>query len=319
MGPVQSRPDSEMSDQTGVNWEGSTVTENDITWLRKTRRVPDEVSCRIPPRSEVVLNPETGERVVFISHFLCGFGLPASYFFCSFLDRFGLQPHHLPANAILFLSGFASFYEGYLGLWPTVDQWARFYMFRTQSVQNKHHVGPKPMVEAGAASVTPRKGVAFIQIKGLASCRKWLQSYFYVKNASLAVDALNLPLYRPGAPIAQLHWSWHPTDSSVEDQAISARIKSLVEANQLVPDDLVRTFIARRVLPLQRRAHMICQMSGPCDPTRMTTAEMSKSEIRQRVKALCVTSMVDEWEWGMEAYCRERAAPVVSLSLLDML
>src|SRR3954471_23647476 len=234
--PVHSRPDSEMSDQAGVNWEGSTITENDIAWLRKTRRIPDEVSCRIPPRNEVVPNPEPGERVVFISHFLRGFGLPASYFFRSFLDRFGLQPHHLPANAILFLSGFASFYEGYLGLWPTVDQWARFYMFCTQSVQNKHHVGPKPMVEAGAASVTPRKGVGFIQIKGLASCRKWLQSYFYVKNVSPSVDSLNLPLYRPGAPIAKLNWSWHPTDSSTEDKAIGARIKSLVEANRPVAD-----------------------------------------------------------------------------------
>src|SRR3954447_5011136 len=83
-------------------------------------------------------------------------------------------------------------------------------MFRTQSVQNKHHVGPKPMVEAGAASVTPRKGVGFIQIKGLASCRKWLQSYFYVKNVSPSVDALNLPLYRSGADTAlQFLLSWY--------------------------------------------------------------------------------------------------------------
>src|SRR3954453_1657451 len=134
-------------------------------------------------------------------------------------------------------------------------------MFRTQSVQNRNHVGPKPMVEAGASSVTPRKGVAFVQIKGLASCRKWLQSYFYVKNTSSTEDFLNLPLYRSGAPTAKLKWSWHPTDSSADDQAITARIKSLVEANQIVPDDLIRTFIARRVLPLERRAHKICQIS----------------------------------------------------------
>src|SRR3954465_5919167 len=92
-GPAHSRPGSEMSDQAGVNWEGSTVTENDIAWLRKTRRMPDEVSCQIPPRNEVVPNPEPGERVVFISHFLRGFVLPASYCFRSFLDKSVLQPH----------------------------------------------------------------------------------------------------------------------------------------------------------------------------------------------------------------------------------
>src|SRR3954453_15067151 len=101
-------------------------------------------------------------------------------------------------------------------------------MFRTQSVQNKHHVGPKPMVEAGAASVTPRRGVAFIQIRGLASCRKWLQSYFFGPNVYPPVDRPNPPLYRSGAPIAKLNWSWHPTDSSSQEQANGSRIKSLV-------------------------------------------------------------------------------------------
>ena len=40
----------------------------------------------------------------------------------------------------------------------------------------------KPMVECGAATLTPRKNVDFIRVKGLASARKWLRTYFYVKN-----------------------------------------------------------------------------------------------------------------------------------------
>ncbi|KAK1649107.1 hypothetical protein QYE76_066912 [Lolium multiflorum] len=57
-----------------------------------------------------------GERVVFISHFERGFGLPASPFFCAFLDFFGLQPHHLPANACVTLSCYVAFCEGYASL-----------------------------------------------------------------------------------------------------------------------------------------------------------------------------------------------------------
>ena len=29
-------------------WEGSDVTEAEIAWLRRSRRIPDGVACRIP-------------------------------------------------------------------------------------------------------------------------------------------------------------------------------------------------------------------------------------------------------------------------------
>lgn len=96
-------------------WVGSDVTLAEIDWLTRTRRIPEGVQCR---RHTVGLepNPEPGEYVVFSSHFERGFGLPASPFFRSFLDRFLLQPHHLPANAITMLLAFIAFCEGYLGL-----------------------------------------------------------------------------------------------------------------------------------------------------------------------------------------------------------
>ena len=74
--------------------------------------------------------PEKGERVVFLAHFQRGFGLPISDFFRQFLVQFGLQPHHIQPNAILHLSCLVSLAEGYLGLWPTVDLWAKYFMFR---------------------------------------------------------------------------------------------------------------------------------------------------------------------------------------------
>ena len=55
-----------------------------------------------------------GERVIFLSHLQRGLGLPASNFFRQFLETFGLQPHHLPANVFVFLSSFVCLFEGYL-------------------------------------------------------------------------------------------------------------------------------------------------------------------------------------------------------------
>jgi hypothetical protein len=62
--------------------------------------------------------PGPGERVVFIAHFERGFGLPVSDFFRDFLDTYGLQPHHIPANAVMILSAFAAFCKGYAGIEP---------------------------------------------------------------------------------------------------------------------------------------------------------------------------------------------------------
>ena len=40
--------------------------------------------------------------------------------------------------------------------------------------------------------------------------------------------------------------------------------------------DLVASFIARRVQPLQRRSHRMCDMSLRMDPTRTSTRELTQ-------------------------------------------
>jgi hypothetical protein len=74
----------------------------------------------------------------------------------------------------------------------------------------------------------------------------------------------------------------------------------------------VATFIACRVLPLQRRSHKICQISVNRDPTWMTTFELTKTDIRKKVQVISKTYMPEDWEWGMAAYHRARHAPQVT-------
>ncbi|KAK1620112.1 hypothetical protein QYE76_025629 [Lolium multiflorum] len=83
------------------------------------------------PGEEVEPRPEPGERVVFGAHLDRGLGLPASRFFRRFLDFFGLQPHHLPANACVLLSCYVAFMEGYAGLWPDVEFWSRLFYLKS--------------------------------------------------------------------------------------------------------------------------------------------------------------------------------------------
>ena len=171
--------DNEVDETEHAGWEGSEVSSAEIDWLRRTRRIPAGVECR-RPSGENEPTPVAGERVVCVAHFERGFGLPASSFFRAFLNRFRLQPHHLPAKAITQLSAFASFYEGYLGLWPTVDLWAKYFQLKKQSVPGGP--GVKRMTATGAASISPQKNSVFPRVLGLESCRKWQRTFFYVKS-----------------------------------------------------------------------------------------------------------------------------------------
>ena len=60
-----------------------------MDWLIKSRRIPAGVECRLPG-AELAPQPKDGERVVFVSHFERGFGLPVSHFFREFLDKYRL-------------------------------------------------------------------------------------------------------------------------------------------------------------------------------------------------------------------------------------
>ena len=131
---------------------GSDVTEAQITWLRKSRRIPDGMICRLPG-AEVHPTPEEDEYVVFLAHFERGFGLPLSDFMREFMERFKLQPHHLPANAIVALAAYICFSEGYLGLWPTIAMWTKFFGFKRQVIPNKGSK-VKELTQCGAAMIS---------------------------------------------------------------------------------------------------------------------------------------------------------------------
>ena len=72
-----------------------------------------------------------------MAHLQRGFGLPVSDFMRKFLEKFGLLPHHLPANALVHLSCVATFSEAYVGVWPSLNLFAKYFVFRRQSVPDK--------------------------------------------------------------------------------------------------------------------------------------------------------------------------------------
>jgi hypothetical protein len=113
-------------------WEGSEVIPAEVEWIVNTQRVPAGVHSRLLG-GETVPAPLDGERVVFVAHFEPGFTLPASYFFLDFLEYYGLQPHHLPANAVMIMSAFAAFCEGFAGIEAFVHAWAKYFQLGSKA------------------------------------------------------------------------------------------------------------------------------------------------------------------------------------------
>ena len=284
------------------SWEGSDVRQADIDWLIQTHRVAPELICHRPDTKTVPV-PEPGERVVFLTHFERGFGLPASNFFCQFIDFFSLQPHHLPANCIVSLSAFSGFMEGYFGLWPTVEAWAKFFHLRKQTIPGSD---PKAMVVCGSVSISPRGNSILPRIHGLETVKKWQRSLLYGKSAECH-DALNLPEYQPTPPIAEVNFKYSPAET--EELRIMDNILEDFIKRKFCSDDLLRVFVACRVSPLQQREHKICHMGGVLDPMRISRHDLYQVAVKRRVKSIASSEQEDEWNWGVKPYYREHAAP----------
>ena len=67
--PTQLHSDAMAREKRG-DWDGSTVIEDHLTFLRATHRMPNAafVKVRVLPREEISPAPQGNERVIFRSH-----------------------------------------------------------------------------------------------------------------------------------------------------------------------------------------------------------------------------------------------------------
>ncbi|KAK1610708.1 hypothetical protein QYE76_034381 [Lolium multiflorum] len=211
--------------------------------------------------------PEPGERVVFGAHLDRGLGLPASNFFRQFLDYFGLQPHHLPANACVLLSCYVAFMEAYAGLWPDIDFWSRLFYLKAQTTDGR-------LRTCGAASIYTRPGTPFPKIPTVDSVKNWQMSFFYVRNVGQLVDRINLPEFNPAPPVGRINWSYNArtTDPDAEVNQLWDFLGAAVE-NGLTAEDLLCTIAERRVA--------------------------------RRVNNITKANMPDEWNYGLAPHDRD--------------
>ncbi|KAK1565880.1 hypothetical protein QYE76_018168 [Lolium multiflorum] len=256
---------SSMASPSG-SWRGSYMREDDIERLVRLRRIPRSVITRAPG-VELEPTPEPDERVVFGAHLDRGLGLPASAFFRRFLDHFGLQPHHLPANACVLLSCF---------------------------------VAPTTAAAACGALDSHPAWHAFLKIPTAHSVKNWQMSFFYVRNEGQLVDRINLPEFNPAPPVGRINWS-HNARSTDQNAEVNLLWDFLATAatGGLTAEDLLCTIAERRVLPLQMRTHKIGHMSGRFDPNRTSKVLLNKAQVASRVNHITKANLSEDWSYGL--------------------
>src|SRR3990170_8557165 len=87
-------------------WVASSVTEEDIAKLRAARYLTAEILHQLPAEGQVIPTPRSGERVVFVSHFLRGLGFALNPFVHGLMFYYGLDFHDLAPNSFLHKSAF---------------------------------------------------------------------------------------------------------------------------------------------------------------------------------------------------------------------
>ena len=89
----------------------------------------------------------------------------------------------------------------------------------------------------------------------------------------------------------------------------------MIQSEGLSGADLVAAFVERRISPLQSRPHMMCQMSGRFDPSRLSTREMPHAEVSLMVNYMSNCKLAEDWRYGKAPYSRPNPPPVVSFPL----
>ena len=112
----------------------SFVPEGHIKKLRKAGYLSNDITHRLPEEGQLVPNPGTHERVVFLPHFLRGLGFPLHPFVRGLMFYYGLDFHDLAPNFILNISAFIVVCEVFLRIKPHFGLWLKTFNVKPKVV-----------------------------------------------------------------------------------------------------------------------------------------------------------------------------------------
>src|SRR3954465_4657661 len=140
----------------------------------------------------------------------------------------------------------------------------------------------KDMTDCGSCLVAASKNKCKTP-EIVQSCKNWQTTFFYVKSPDQGPDLVNLPEFPTDRPTEKFQRSDKCGAGACDVDSQVGRVVRL-EQEGLLPTDLAAAWLHARILPLQRRVHRLCDISGPRDPTRICTLRIRTEDLCQRLK-----------------------------------
>ncbi|XP_044318647.1 uncharacterized protein [Triticum aestivum] len=291
------------------NWVKSIVIDSTFDDFMKTVYLPKKeiMSYRAPNPTEEKPQPKEGEVIVFTDHMNRGFPPPGLKFFRDVLHFFDLHPQDIKPNSMSNICNFQVFCEVYLGEEPSLLLLRElFYLNR----QNERANGPS--LKLGGVSIQRRRDAIFPYANPPSHPKDWNQTWLYCQDTSPAYEN-PLPSFR-----ALCLESNHPLPdklSAVECQKLAptmVKVKALL-GNGLSGIDLVRVWLAWRIIPLSRRPGLMCTYTcEKNDPLRHSPDDLPDDVIDNMTKSLLNESLADCGKVGLNPFCKANPTPAAN-------
>ena len=105
--------------------------------LRVARYLTPEILHRLPAKGQVIPTPKSGERVVFVPHFLHGLGFALNPFVRGLMFYYGLDFHDLAPDFFPLISAFIVTCEAFIRTPPHFGLWLKTFDVRPQVTEEE--------------------------------------------------------------------------------------------------------------------------------------------------------------------------------------
>lgn len=201
-------------------WVATSVTEEDIAKLRAARYLTTKILHRLPTKGQVIPTPRSGERVVFVSHFLRGLGFALHPFVHGLMFYYGLDFHDLAPDSFLRISAFIVMCEAFLRIPPHFGLWLKTFNVKPKIVDGEQ-------AECGGAMVSKVTNTIWQKVSFTETSNLWQREWFYITEPCGTKWAAT-PAFRSGPPLRLASWinkrlDWGSID---EVRTLQSRIRS---------------------------------------------------------------------------------------------
>src|SRR3954466_873294 len=122
------------------------------------------------------------------------------------------------------------------------------------------------------------------------SVQYWRRKWFYIRDSTVDGQTFGLaPFDSTQEILKKRSWKNHILEGEVKEvEELYRRVEALkmVAEKEVNGVDIIRTFLKRRVQPLQARAHPMFLYTGRYDLARVSAEELSRGDLDRELRPL---------------------------------